>query len=88
MSSEGFKAANFDRHPDGFERTAWMPCSRPIPERRGWYEVCAWKGADIVRCYWNGTSWLATVRLANQVNLGLWRGLTREAYLAAKRSAA
>lgn len=88
MQSHDSKVANFDHHPDGFERTEWMPYSRHLPERRGWYEVCAWKGADIVRCYWNGSAWFSTVRLANQVNVGLWRGLTRTGHLAARRAAA
>ena len=88
MSSIGLAGAGFDHHPDGLKRTEWFNGARHVPERSGYYEVCAWKGADIVRCHWNGTNWRAVARLADRINLGLWRGLTREAYVLARRKSA
>jgi len=88
MKSRNLAAGNFDHHPDGLERTEWFNGSRHIPDRIGIYEVCAWKGADIVRCRWDGSYWYATARLADRITSGFWRGLTRKGHILAKRKSA
>lgn len=75
--------AAFDTWHDGLERTSWFNFGLHVPERSGVYEVCAWRGADVLRCRWDGDVWWAATRLADRVTVGFWRGITYEAYLVA-----
>ena len=76
----------FDHRTDDLERTDWLLFSRYLPERIGTYEICAWKGADVTRCRWDGEQWWATDRLAHHLSAGYWRGITRKAYVKASKS--
>jgi len=73
----------FDHRSDGLERTGWILSARYDPEREGSYEVCAWVGADVARCHWDGEKWWAASRLAGSLRVGHWRGITEESYLRA-----
>lgn len=72
--------AEFDCRTDGLERTPWFKYARFLPEREGTYEVCAWPGADVARCHWDGEKWWATLRLADHLAVGYWRGITEQAH--------
>lgn len=77
----------FDHQVDGLERTPWIPSARYEPEREGTYEVCAWMGADITRCQWDGEQWWAAARLADRLSVGYWRGISRASFSKAQTGA-
>lgn len=84
MADKPNLASVFDHRSDGLARTAWFPVAK-APERAGVYEVCAWVGADVTRCRWDGENWWTTARLATLISVGYWRGITRESYLGYRR---
>jgi len=55
--------------------TPWFFLERDSPARKGWYEACDAPGAATVRIYWDGKSWMARERIADDILLSRWRGL-------------
>ena len=56
----------------------WFMTTQHAPVRLGTYETCAWPGADIARCSWDGKAWSAATVLADRLNPVYWRGLAKE----------